>query len=321
MNAIRIGIIGAGAIGKAHKMAIDKNSDCQLVAVCDIVKENAEAIADEGVKTYTDYKEMCDIEKPDAVIINLPHFLHKEVAVYCLKRKIAVLVEKPMAITAQECEQMLQAAESNNAAFAVGHVQRYYDCYQMVKELADNNKLGKLCQMIEIRNKNYFNGRPGWFLDKKLSGGGIVMNFMAHTLDKFMYVTGEKVTSVTANGNNFINENNIEACAQVLITFEGGATAMCSYCGTTTVSQYETYFYFANGSVKIINGDKLFISENGSPYSEIHLGEPNKIEDILAKQLEEFVKLCRGKASHIVTPQYGKDVVDVLEKAIYQIGN
>lgn len=318
MGKIKIGIVGAGIIGIDHKRAILKNEDCTLVSVCDLVIGKANELAeDTGAKTYTDYKKMCEEETLDAVILNLPHFLHKEVSIYFLERKIAVLCEKPMAINTKECDEMVQAAQRNNTKLAIGHVQRYFNSYKKVKEIIKTQKLGKLCQMIEIRNINYFTeARPKWFLTKKLSGGGIIMNYGAHSLDKFSYLTQLKIEKVSASGNNFISDDDVEATAQMLVTYEGGVTAMCSYCGTKTNGQHEIYFYFTNGAVKIEEGGhKMYVCEGVNEYEEVEI----ESTDIFADQLEEFVKLLKNEESNVATPEFSREIVGALTEAVSQI--
>jgi len=92
----RIGIIGAGIIGVGHKDAIMKNKDCCLAAVCDAVIEKAKNLTHgTDILVFTDYKErLSDKVELDAVILNLPQFLHKEISIYFLRKKIPVLVEK-----------------------------------------------------------------------------------------------------------------------------------------------------------------------------------------------------------------------------------
>ena len=85
-----------------HKAALLGNSSCELAAVCDITAEQAGQLAEgTNARVYTDYREMQEAEQLDAVILNLPHYLHKEVSVFFLEHHIAVLVEKPMANTTE----------------------------------------------------------------------------------------------------------------------------------------------------------------------------------------------------------------------------
>lgn len=313
---IRIGIVGAGAICALHKEAIVKNPDCELAAVCDLVLEKAEKeVEGTDARTYTDYKDMQEKEELDAVILNLPHFLHRDVAVYFLERKVAVLVEKPMAITTEECDDMIAASKKTGAALAVGHVQSYHACYKKLREMIDKEELGKLSHITETRNCDYFTGRPAWFLDKKTAGGGIIYNYGAHTLDKIRFTTGMEVEQVMAVGNNFLNDKNVESSAQMYLKFDSGVGAACTYSAGLVPSQYETYFYFTEGAAWIEDGYYLHVSRKGAPYEKVEL---DYSYTIFEEQIEEFLKLIRGEENHVITPEYGKAVIAVLEKAVAQ---
>lgn len=316
---MRFGIVGAGSIGNAHKRALLNHADCEITAICDLSLEKAEQLAEgTGARVYTDYRTMQENEQLDAVILNLPHFLHKDVSVYFLERNVPVMVEKPMAITTEECDAMIAAAHSTNTPFAVGHVQRYMSNLKKAKELIESKELGQLTQMVEVRNTDYFSpDRPRWFLDKKLAGGGILMNYGAHTLDKFLYATGLEVEHVAAAGNNFQTTDTIEGSAQLLLTFSGGVTAVCSYCGGCTPFVYDTWFYFTNGSIHIdyLNSSQLEVCRGTEEKELIVLPQ----DAIFYEQLTEFIKLIRGEESYVATPEFSRKVIAVLEDALQQI--
>ena len=316
----RIGIVGAGIIGQSHKEAMVKNTGCRLVAVCDIVIEKAQEIAEgTGANVYTDYKEMARAEELDAVILNLPHFLHKDVTIYFLERGIAVLVEKPMANSVEECDAMIAAAKSTNTLLAVGHVQRYFEAYRKLREIITNETLGKLCLITESRNTHYFSdARPKWFFDKAKAGGGILMNYGAHSLDKILYVTGASIAEVSANGNNFLNDADVEAAAQVMLRLSNGASAVLSYSGCYAPYMEEVIFYFTDGCAKITGAKELWISEKGNDYQLVNL-DYSKLP--LEEQLAEFLKLLNEEESEVVRPEYGKEVIRVLEEAFQKIGD
>lgn len=310
---IKLGIVGAGAIGKAHKKAILNNADCTISAICDVVCENALKLAEgTDAKIYTDYKEMQENEKLDGVILNLPHFLHKEITVYFLEKGIPTLIEKPMANSVEECDAMIEASAKYNTPLGVGHVQRYFKCHKYLRDLIKSNKLGKLCSITETRNINYFPNRPKWFLDKKLSGGGILMNYGAHTLDKLYYITGLAVSDVFANGNNFLTDDSVEAAAQALVRFEDGCSAVLNYCGCHVPGQYDTFFYFTDGVVKITGCREMEIAYGANPLEPVEI--PGD-DDIMGEQLKEFVKMIEGKENDMATPEYSREVIQVLEKA------
>lgn len=315
---IKIGLVGAGIIANDHKAAIYKNDNCVMSCVCDIAVERAEALAKgTGAKVYTDYREMAEKEDLDGVIINLPHFLHKEATICFLEHNIPTLIEKPMAMSVAECDEMIQAAQRTGTPLAVGHVQRYFTVHRYVKKLAESGKLGRLCSVTETKNKDYFNNRPGWFLKKELAGGGILMNYGAHSLDRLYHVTGLSPMSVHASGNNFISDDDVEATAQLLVKLEGGAGALLNFCGCHTPGYDEIVLYYTDATVKIVGCEELWIAEGANPFYKVEL-EKN---DIIGLQMKEFIKFIQGEENELATPSHGKKIIAVLEEALKQIGD
>ena len=308
---IRIGLVGAGKMAFPHVRAIQNHEDCELVAVADIVEENALAVTKgTDVAIFKDYHDMCKECELDAVIINLPHFLHCEATCFFLENGVNVLVEKPMAINVEECDKMIAAARENNVMLAVGHVQQYASPHKYLKEIIKSKKYGELLRVTETRNANYFVNRSAWFLDKKLAGGGILMNLGAHTLDKVMYVTDSKLEAACAVCKNTVNDYTIEEGAQVLAKFSCGASAVFSFTGTTGPSLYETYYCFEKSIVKVVAGIVLFeFDEEKNDWVEIARDDSNRLHE---GAIEEFVKLLKGEPSEVTTPEFGRDVIEGL---------
>lgn len=307
----KIAIVGAGGVGKAHANVISVNPDCILVAVCDLIEERADEIATKfGAQSFTDYKEMCEKVPMDAVIINLPHFLHLEVSVYFMERGINVLVEKPMAMNVAECDEIIRVAKENKVKLAVGHVQKYYSAYREIKKIIEEGTLGKLCMMTETRNVDYVTGRPAWFLKKSLAGGGIVMNYGAHSFDKFFYTTGLDVKNIHSVISNPVSDDDVEVNAQIFAEFEGGVTAQITYCGCHIPGEYNISFYFTDGVAKVLDGWRLqILTQDG-------VKDVESSADIFDRQIAELVKLLKGEETEIVTPEYGRKVIEVLEKIL-----
>lgn len=313
---IKIGIVGVGSVGILHKKAIDAHPECELAAVCNRTESRAVALAEgTNARTYSDYKVMQEQEDLDAVIVNLPHDMHKDVSIYFLEHKVAVLVEKPMANSVEECDAMIAAAKKSGTALAVGHVQRYLGFNRELKKLVQNGRLGKLCAIIENRSCDYFTDRPAWFLDKKQSGGGILMNYGAHSMDKILYTTGLSIEKVSAVTSNFLTDDNVEATAQLLLTLSGGVSAVLTHCGCHIPSIQETTFYFTEGAAQA-RGWELWVSEKGGEYTQVDCGDISK--NFMEDQIEEFVKFLKEEPSEIVTAEYARDVICALETAYKQ---
>lgn len=311
----RLGIIGAGNFSYTHKSAVKLLPDCEICAISDLVIEKAEALAEgTDAKVYTDYKEMLAKEKPDGVILNLPHFLHKSVTIDCLEMGVPVLVEKPMALNSEECDEMIAASKRTGVPFAVGHLSAYSKSCKELKKIIQNKTLGELVAINEIRTANYFVNRPAWFLDKKLSGGGIMMNLGAHYIDKVLYLTDSEPEVLSSVFSNKATNDNVEATAQFLLRLPENVSASGTFSGCAGSGQCETTLYFSRGAAQIRYGLELWISKEGGTYEPVVTGDHSEImNQTMVEQIEEFSKLIRGEENHATTPEHGGRVISVLE--------
>jgi len=307
------GIVGAGIIAQSHIEAISRHNECRLIAIADVVKERAEnAVIGTGARAYADYKEMAENEKLDAVILNLPHFLHCDVSVFFLERGIHTLVEKPMANTVAECEKMIESSIKSGAKLAIAHPQRFFEANRRVKRFIEDETFGKLTMMTEVRNTFYFNeNRPKWFLDKEKAGGGILMNYFAHTLDKWFYILDKPVEEVYAQCGSFMEGYEIEGNAQILLKFNGGISGGATFCAYNTPPAYETIYYFNHGTVKLEGTSKLCIAKEDK-FDEI---ECDNYNEVFALQLGEFIKYINNEKSDIVLPERGMEIIKTINKA------
>ena len=310
---LKIAVVGAGIIGKEHLKALRRCDDFELVAICDINEEVASALAAEyGVPYLTDYKKIPQKTHIDAVLLNLPHALHCEAATFFLGAGVHVFLEKPMAMTVAECDEMIAVAEKAQRVLAIGHLQRFFGINRRVKAYAESGELGRLFAINEIRSIGYFApSRPRWFLSKKLSGGGIVMNYGAHALDKVLYLTNSEIARVYAVCDNLQKGMEIEGHAQFLVQTTSGVSATVTFSSYSNVG-YETTYIFEKGAIRVENGGKLMLCKEGV-WAEIPLS-PDR--DYMLLQLQEFAKLVRGEASEMPDAKYGREIVKALE-AIY----
>lgn len=305
---IKIAVVGTGIIGVQHLEAIEKSQECTLCAICDVNEASVAALAETyHVPYFTDYKELAEKVCMDAVILNLPHFLHCQVTEFFLDHGVDVLVEKPMANSVEECDRMIAAAKRNGRKLAVGHVMRYAPAIERVKEIYESGEMGKLCMYQEIRSADYFTSkRPKWFLDKALAGGGIARNYGAHSMDSLFYVTGHSSAKVTSAVGNLKNDAHIEGHAQIFLELPGQVSASLTYSGYT-LSTWESLWVFTEGVART-SLSELWINRDGEWIQEEVQGR-----HFLEEQLEEFCKMLRGEASKVATPEQGRAIMVVLE--------
>ena len=310
---LKIAVVGAGIIGKEHLKALRRCDDFKLVAICDINEETASTLAAEyGVPYLLDYTEIVQKTDADMVLLNLPHALHREAATFFLEAGLHVFLEKPMAITAAECDEMIAAAKKAQRVLAIGHLQRFFGVNRRVKAYVKSGELGRLFAINEIRSIGYFApSRPKWFLSKKMAGGGIVMNYGAHALDKLLYLTDSEIRHVYAVCDNLQEGMEIEGHAQFLVQTTNGTSATVTFSSYSGVG-YETTYIFEKGAIRVENGSKLMLCREGA-WEEISLPADR---DYMLLQLKEFAKLVRGEPSEMPGAEYGREIVKALE-AIY----
>ena len=157
---LNVAVIGCGRISLMHLESC-KMLGHNLVAVCDIKEDVAKATAEKyGCKAYTDYNEMLDNEKLDAVHICLPHYIHCKVSCAAIERGVAVLCEKPMDVSYEAAEKAVKFAEERGVLFGIIFQCRYNNSAQLVKRAYDEGKLGKNigsdAEMGKITFMNYY---------------------------------------------------------------------------------------------------------------------------------------------------------------------
>lgn len=311
---IKVAIVGLGIISRNHLEAIERNEHVTLVSVAEINISVAKEIGTTyGINYYLDYKEMAEKEEFDAVILNLPHYLHCEVSVYFLERGIHVLCEKPMATSVEECDKMIEASEKSGAKLAVGHIQRFFKSNEIIKNYIKNEELGRLCMTTEVRTADFFSDeRPRWFLQKELSGGGMIMNFCAHSIDKlFSNIDCDEAEVLSSSFGNIVNDYNVEAHAQINIKIGGKIPASVTLCGYNVPCYSEMTYYFTNGILKDTSRNPLMISKNGENFVPLIT---NDEIDPFDKQLNEFLKLINGEKSIITDGYYSKKIIRIISE-------
>ena len=206
---IRFGLIGIGAQGGAYAGFLTGKAGmpgmpvapcpphCELGALCDIDPEK-EKMCKEKYPEYpffTDWKEMVASGTVDAVITTVPHYLHTEIAIYCLEHGMNVLVEKPAGVYAKAVREMNEcAAKHPDVAFGIMFNQRTNKLYQKVKEIVESGELGGIRRSNWIINTwwrpdSYYK-QSAWRATWGGEGGGVLVNQAPHQLDLWQWICG-----------------------------------------------------------------------------------------------------------------------------------
>ena len=206
-DPLKVAVIGVGHLGR-HHVRLLQELDCDLVAVAD-PDEGARQKATEqfGVATVADYREL--VGRVDAVTVVVPTRMHREVAGFFLESGVDVLVEKPIAGSATEGQQLVDIARQHDRVLQVGHVERFNPVLKGIAEI------GRKARYIESHRLAPFSFRS--------TDIGVVLDLMIHDLDLVLALVQSEIRSVDAFGGAVFTP--AEDMASAIIKFENGAVA------------------------------------------------------------------------------------------------
>ena len=255
-------LIGCGRIATNHmKAAI--NNKLNIVAVCDVLPEAMEALLakhglekDASIKRYTDYKQMIAENDLALVSIATESGIHAEIALHCIDCGVNVIIEKPMAMSMEDAEEIIRRSEEKGVKVSACHQNRFNIAIQELRRAVEAGRFGRLSHgSIHVRwnrNENYYTQAPWrgtWAQD-----GGCLMNQCIHGIDLLRWMMGDEVEEVYGvTKQQFHDYLECEDIGMAVVKFKNGAVGTIE--GTTNVYPHnleETLYMFGeNGTVKI----------------------------------------------------------------------
>jgi len=216
---MKVAVIGLGGISATHITQWQKLS-VDLAAGSDISPEAVARAEEKGLQGYTDWRQMLDEIRPDAVSICTPPFLHREMAVECLQRGIHVLCEKPMAATLEDAEALAAAAAQAKTKLMIAYCHRFHGPVMKLKEVLDTGILGRpvffrgaFTGVIQFTTNHRANLR--------MAGGGSLMDNGSHAADLYQYLLG-KFARVSCRAGTLLQDMETDDVGIILFTGENG---------------------------------------------------------------------------------------------------
>ena len=228
-RTVRCGLLGYGPafnMGKGHAEWINGTAGLKVVAACDIDAERMMAARQElpGIRTFTSLEAMLAMKGLDLVVNILPHNLHAETSLACLKAGKHVVSEKPFCITTDEATKMMRAAKRNKVMLSVFHNRRWDGDYLAIRDIVARGLLGRVYH-IECFFGGYDRPRTWWRSDKTVSGGALY-DWGAHFTDWVLRLADKKVTQVTGFFHKLLwHHVTNEDATRAIIRFEDGTVA------------------------------------------------------------------------------------------------
>ncbi|MEM8864252.1 MAG: Gfo/Idh/MocA family oxidoreductase [Planctomycetota bacterium] len=341
---MRIGIIGAGAIGDKHALAA-REAGVEVARIVDRDLSRAKLLAELHQAAAGDKADaIWSDDSIDAVVIGVPNCFHKPLAIEAMQAGKDVLLEKPMALNAAECDELISVASKTERVLQIGFVHRYTAVGQAAKEMVESGRLGEIYHAkAQLFMKRSVPGLGGWFTNKKMSGGGALIDIGVHLLDLSLHLMGQPTPvsvagkaysmfgrkmrdyvyeSMWAGPPNYDGVCDVDDSAHAMITFESGASLDLHVCWAGNFPDGQLpgsmvgLFGDQGGLTFELFGDKLQLaSEIGGRNADSAIALPACDQMVL--QMQAFEEAVAKRATTTgASPTDGRNV-QALVDAIY----
>ena len=302
---LRIAVIGVGSMGQNHARIYFHSDNTILVAVSDNYLPNAEKIGKKyNIPYYQDYNEMLQQEQIDAISIAVPTSLHKEVALACIHKKKHILLEKPIASTEQEAQEIINAAKEHNIILMIGHIERFNTAITALKERLKNDHLGEIYK-INIERVGPFPTR--------ITDVGVIIDLSVHDIDIINYLLDSDPTQIYAQTQQKLHPTHEDAVTS-LITYKNGVHAILNinYLSPTKIRQLQIFGKKGMFHVNYLDQELFFYQNNSftsDNWESVTEGEMKKIivqkKEPLQQEIEHFIFCIKENKTPLVTGVHG----------------
>jgi predicted dehydrogenase len=329
---VKLGIVGCGSISWEHvrRLSLLGRGEAKVSVLCDVNKQRAEKLADYvnlfrniapepiGPKNiFESYDDMLDESNLDAVIICTPHSLHYEHTMKAFSRNLHVLVEKPMAISVKEAEEMVSEASKRNLVLAVGYQRHCQPEYLYARNKILSGELGEPHIIFGWLIQNLV-AAGGFYLDPKMSGGGQIKASGTHLIDVILWITDTEPVRVKALMDRAGLP--VEIYAVMAVELSNGALASIAISGGhprphTGVTE-EARIWCSKGAIHMIDG-AIYVEDSESNVTRVDrakLPRPSPNPDV------NFVRAILGEEENLIPGICGLRATKLEEMAYMDVG-
>ncbi|MGN1141551.1 MAG: Gfo/Idh/MocA family protein [Oliverpabstia sp.] len=253
---LKVGLLGYGFMGHNHADRLKKmeqSGELEFKAICDCDEKKLADVPD-SVSVYHQMDDLFADPDINTVIIAIPNHLHKEAVIKAADAKLNILCEKPVALTVQEFDEMMEAVDENGVKFTVHQQRRWDKDFRTAKYVYDNQMTG---EAYTVQSKLYgINGNMhDWHIYPQY-GGGMLFDWGVHLIDQMLWMIDSPIKSVFADVRNVINQD-VDDYFKVMLYFENGVTG-----------EIELGTYFLSDKVNWFERHWFIGGNRGSYYSD-----------------------------------------------------
>jgi predicted dehydrogenase len=333
MSKTRIAVAGAGYIGQAHIGVALQSATVALSAIVDPSLAAVDVAAKVGVPLYASLDELLANDRPDGLVLATPNHLHVTQGLQCIAAKLPILLEKPIATTVVEGEQLVQAVEAADAKVLIGHHRAHSPIMAKAKEVMDSGKLGRL---VAVMGSATFFKPDHYYLDapwrREIGAGPILLN-MIHEIHNLRMLCGD-IVAVQAFSSNAVRGFAVEDTVAINLRFANGMlgtfllsdTAACPRSWEQTSQENPAYATYEDEDCYVITGTNGALSvptmrlktyprsEDRSWWNAFDVSVVGMVrDDPLKHQIEHFGKVIRDEAKPLVSARDGLSNLRITE--------
>lgn len=325
MTKTRIAVAGAGYIGQAHMGVALNSPSCVLSAIVDPSPAAVALAAQAGVPWFKSIEELLTNNRPDGLVLATPNHLHVPQALQCIDAGMPILLEKPMATSVAEGEQLVRVVEATGAKVLIGHHRAHSPIMAKAREVLGSGKLGQLVAVMGsatfFKPNQYYADAP-W--RRELGGGPILLN-MIHEVHNLRMLCGE-ILAVQAFASHATRGFPVEDTVAINLRFASGVlgtfllsdTAACARSWEQTSQENKAYSSYDDEDCYVITGTNGSLSvptmrlktyprpEDRSWWKAFEVAVVGMVrDDPLKHQMEHFGQVVRGESEPLVSAQDG----------------
>lgn len=308
---IKVAVIGVGSMGQNHARIYFHSDNTELVAISDPYEEQAKNIARHyNTKSYRNYQDMLNLEDIDAVSIAVPTSLHKEVALYALEKGKHVLLEKPIASTNEEAQEIIHKAQQQNRKLMIGHIERFNPAIQELKTRLQRGELGEIYK-IDVQRIGPFPSR--------ITDVGVIIDLSVHDLDVINYLIEDSPIRIYAETQQRLHPHH-EDSVTALIRYSQGALAVLNinYLSPTKIRQLKVFGKKGMFLVNYLDQELYFYENKGfttDNWESVSEGDMKKItipkKEPLQLEIESFINCIKSDTAPAITGEHGLSSLNI----------
>lgn len=307
-------VLGYGNIGAIHLRNLMKHPKTEVKAV---YSRSHKANLPKGINFYSSYEKLIEKEEIDAVLIATPTFTHKKIACFCAENGLDIFLEKPMALTLDECDNIINSVETNNVKFFIGHVLRFWPSYRYVRDFIFSLKssLGDIHTFIAKRLSSF--PWSEWFADEKKSGG-VILDLSIHDLDYASWILGN-VISISCKAKKIKRfDRKVFGKSNTSLIFQDDKKAKC----TASWAEKKDFTFTTYGNIIGTRGNIEFNGERIFEGYSVEIIEKLKSDDGYYNELSHFIDCIINRYKNLsIVGEDGKNSVALCLAAIESANN